>query len=116
MTREEEIKQLSSELFALWAKNGLSFGQIVEMAVIWSDAHQPSPWISVEDRLPECKWDERVCKNHSDYCVILQADGSRYVAQYYCDFETWSETSYMCEWLRDITHWMPIPELKGGKQ
>lgn len=141
MKREEEIKKAAEYAYAhiseLAAKGKLdgTFTKIFALGAEWADEHPQfvhtdnsqvivnleaeierlkNPWISVEDRLPECKWDGRVSKNHSDYCAILQADGSMYVAQYYCDFEAWSETPYMCEWLRNITHWMPIPELKKG--
>ena len=109
MTREEEIKQLSSELFDLWAKNGLSFGQIVEMAVIWADAHQPSAWISVEDRLPEelltCEW------------VAVKLKGYPGWYKGYYSGTLWHYINECGDEVRtfNVTNWMPISELSTTK-
>lgn len=119
MTREAEIEQLSSELFDLWAKNGLSFGQIVEKAVIWADAHQPSTWISVEDRLPE-EGDLvlAMSETKNDSGIIFRGfSASKYTGGKFINENSYSfydNTGVFFKMdnkmvLFNITHWMPLP-------
>lgn len=55
MTREELIKQASQNLkiSASRADKGMLCREAFKLGVEWADANQPSPWISVEERLPE---------------------------------------------------------------
>ena len=51
MTREEEIKKASGELFNS-APCSKTYKMGFEAGVMWADANPKSPWISVEDDLP----------------------------------------------------------------
>lgn len=102
MKREEEISNLAIELYNLYAKNAVRFHDIVEMAVVWADAHQPSPWISVEDRLPE-----DINKFTSIPVLCRYTRGGKeyfHVSQYDFELNEWS--------ISNVTHWMPIIPIK----
>lgn len=71
----------------------------------WADAHQPSQWISVEDRLPEINQVVLTLgseKNDADVRLLFRGDVSG---------------NFVCIDYDEITHWMPIPELlKRGEK
>ena len=103
MTRKEQISNLAIELYNLYANNAVRFHDIVEMAVIWADAHQPSPWISVEERLPEINQVVLTLgseQNDEDVRILFRSDVSG---------------NFVCIDYDEITHWMPIPELTTTK-
>lgn len=85
MTRKEEIEQAIRE-------SVIFFQQGAE----WADAHQPSPWISVEE----------YPKKSGTYFVMKDAYWVD-TAQFNISSKEWSN----CENSRKITHWMSIPEL-----
>ena len=53
MRTEAELAAVSNKLYKLWADNGLTIREVVQLAIDWADAHQPFPWISVKKRLPK---------------------------------------------------------------
>jgi len=61
-------------------------------------AEQPlaSPWISVEDRLPE-----------DDIAILVVDDGRVIAGRFEC--EQWFLVGTYIN-LHDVTHWMPMPE------
>ena len=71
-----------------------------------------SPWISVEERLPETT-DEF---GRSEDVLILDENGWRTVAMYCIPENKWylsvGEIQGDCEYPFEITHWMPIPKLQ----
>lgn len=71
-----------------------------------------SPWISVEDRLPETT-DEF---GRSEDVLILDENGWRTVAMYCIPENKWylsvGAIQGDCEYPFEITHWMPIPKLQ----
>jgi hypothetical protein len=74
--------------------------------VKWADANQPSPWISVEDKLPDrlpakfANWSKEVF-----VAVKRGRDYRAYVDKYSHIYKTWGVFG------DEVTHWMPIPEL-----
>ena len=109
MTREEEIRQAASELMRY---NLPTFIQdmLVEVFLCgaeWADRNQPSPWISVNERMPE---EDTRKKGYSvDVLGLLQNGriGKCYYSFLYCKW-------YMEKFLGTVklTHWMPMPKVK----
>jgi hypothetical protein len=64
-------------------------------------------WISVDEALPEFEG------NFSEYCIIRTENG-------FCAVTTYYRTSTKEYWWNfekvKVTHWMPIPEMKGVKK
>ena len=70
-------------------------------------------WISVEEALPEKIKD----KNYSEYVLARQEyyeHEFHVIARYDYGFNMWVSTMYFKP--EFITHWMPIPSLKGGEK
>lgn len=67
-----------------------------------------SEWISVEDRLPDISHEEYLIWPHHDVnysCeYIAYFDGNNWIAE--CE-DTYHYYDYK---LKNITHWMPLPE------
>lgn len=104
MTREIEIIRAAQ----MCARN---YGgeNLVELAfkkgAEWADRNPKSPWISVEDRLPEIK--KRV--------LFLCNNGKAYFG--YNNIDNDSATITNAPEGVKVTHWMPIPLLsKGGEK
>jgi len=102
MTRREDILQHAIECGCIeGTAEYYGFLQGAE----WADAHQPSPWISVEDRLPK-----KSVGYFSQWVLCRYKRGSRiyyHVGMYDYEFDEWS--------IANVTHWMPIPELQTTK-
>lgn len=105
MTHAEQITQAAQQCAAEYAGDNtvvLAFVKGVE----WADRHQPSPWISVEDRLPP-----KSVGYFSQWVLCRYKRGSRiyyHVGMYDYEFDEWS--------ISNVTHWMPIPELLKGDE
>lgn len=104
MTRKEEIIKESVKWYANvhWDYNPSSaFCRGAE----WADAHQPSPWISVEEQLPEdlltCEW-----------VAVKLKDYPGWYRGYYSGI-MWHYIDECGDEIRafNVTHWMPIPKL-----
>lgn len=111
MTREEEIKT-AADINATILGNVGPYHSFIKGAQ-WADKHPQSPWISIDDRLPE------------DNKTVLLWLGGCYKVALLRDNQWWECTGYQIErgWsaldalstreVEYITHWMPIPKLKG---
>ena len=117
MTREEEIKKASGELFNS-APCSKTYKMGFEAGAMWADANPKSSWISVEDDLP-CNheellynkhwtksvlavlaWDNDPSKMHIEVCRMYATEGLHGSNWY------WNEIlSYK------VTHWMPLPKI-----
>ena len=103
MTREAQIRQTAAE----WLRYNhptCSQDMLVEAfrcGAEWADKHQPNPWISVEERMPE-----KVNKFLSDEVLVRYLRGGKeytFVTHYDYEYQTWN--------IPNVTHWMPIPEV-----
>lgn len=86
---------------------------------MWADENPKNPWISVEDRLPE-----------EFQIVIVRMQGGSVDSAIYTNgaFERnlqlkfgmkdngYTIISWQQRFTSNITHWMPIPQLKGGEE
>ena len=104
--------------------------EIKELLANWKgtllvvDDISPSPWISVEDRLPEIRSDDNPFSERVYVRYVQTVNGKKSI------FYEFDELQYVClssgkiighEWCRHqnkycrVTHWMPIPKLpKSG--
>ena len=103
MTREAEIRQTATE----WLRYNhptCTQDMLVEAfrcGAEWADKHQPNPWISIEEHLPE-----KVNKFLSDDVLVRYLRGGKeytFVTHYDYEYQTWN--------IPNVTHWMPIPEV-----
>jgi hypothetical protein len=111
MTREEQIRSAAFEAstrnddYKKYAKDGIARMFFVEGAM-FAESNQPSPWISVEERLPDrlpakfANWSKEV------FVAVKRGRECRaYVDKYSHIYKTWGVFG------DEVTHWMPIPEL-----
>lgn len=100
MTRKEQIRDA-----AIYYDTGDMRDSFIEGAQ-WADENPKSPWISVEDRLPDrhpakfINWSKKVLvvvKRGRECCT--------YIDEYSHIYNTWRVFG------DKVTHWMPIPEL-----
>lgn len=108
MKRKELIKQASQNLkiSASRADKGMLCREAFELGVKWADKNPKSPWISVEERLPDrlpakfANWSKEVFVS-----VKRGREYRAYVDKYSHIYKTWGVFG------DEVTHWMPIPEL-----
>ena len=118
MTREEQIVKRAEEVTSRFSyRHGYSTEKdaFIEGAK-WADANQPSPWISVEDKLPEITVP---ILRESDFVfvhVVNKDTGHEWVelpAKYNEQFHDWMTNDFT--WINKrggvVTHWMPIPQI-----
>ena len=126
MTREEQIREAAKKTTSLFSyRNGYSTAEDAFVAgAKWADNNPPSPWISVEDRLPEMRSDDNPFSERVYVRYVQTVNGKKSI------FYEFDELQYVClssgkiighEWCRHqnkycrVTHWMPIPKLpKSG--
>lgn len=117
MTREEQIKAASSAYTRVncpMAMGGDRFKNMIDSinanpafiaGAEWADANPKSPWISVEERLPEPEKEVIILdgRKHIDIDHLTD-DGEDNYFWWKSDDTIWCEDD-------EITHWMPIPQL-----
>lgn len=113
MTREEQIREaatIASKKFRYRDMHFPAISGFIEGAQ-WADENPKSPWISVEERLPETN-----VFDGSEDVLILTENGRMTVAMYGIPENKWylsvGEIQGDCECPFEITHWMPIPKLQ----
>ena len=115
MTREEEIKDAGIRLFGNVSKD---INRAFELGAQWADTFPKSPWISVEDRLPE--EGQRIIEAYTMECTASGLKSfdeeilfSCYRGKFVCDGK---ETNYGIGKSKSTTHhWMPIPQIEKGE-
>lgn len=99
MTREEQIREAAKKTTGLFSyRNGYSTAEDAFVAgAKWADNNPKSPWISVEERLPD------------DGVLVIVA--YRWVLGEILYASDVFHIDYGWEDYEDIVAWMPIPEL-----
>ena len=109
MTREEQIREAGIHYDDTYCTGGIR--DAFESGAEWADKNPKSPWISVEERLPEAT--DKF--GSSENVLILGKNGWRTVAMYCIPENKWylsvGAIQGDCEYPFEITHWMPIPKL-----
>lgn len=116
MTREKQIKQAALERNCdgdFDSNDGLN--GFVEGAH-WADEHPKSPWISVEERLPEITYPILGESVFVFVHVVNKDTGSEWIelpAKYNERFHDWQTNDFTWIGKRSgvVTHWMPIPTI-----
>lgn len=125
MTREEQIRSAAFDAstnnddYKKYTKDAIARMFFVEGAK-WADENPKSPWISVEERLPEMRSNNNPYSERVYVRYVQTVSGNKRI------FYAFDELQYIClssgkiighEWCRHqneydcVTHWMPIPEL-----
>lgn len=104
MTREEKLEKYLDHQY-MYENGDPSYIHGIKVGVSWADENPKSPWISVEERLPELG--KEVIVSAKDKYVDIDQLADNGEGGYYW----WkNERVIFCEEDK-ITHWMPIPEL-----
>lgn len=112
MRTESELAAVSYKLYKLWADNVLTIRDVVQLAIDWADTHQPSLWISVNERLPECP------KSKYDYenRFLVRREGCpAFVAIFHKNGKWYILDNMQYTEIAAPDYWMPIPELQTTK-
>lgn len=107
MTREEQIRKAARNLtISISRADKATFArEVFEAGAKWADENPKSPWISVEDKLPEPEKDVIILDGRKHIDIDhLTYDGEDNYIWWKSDDTIWCEDD-------EITHWMPIPEL-----
>ena len=122
MTREAEIRQTADEWLGYYHPT-CTQDMLVEAfrcGAEWADAHQPSPWISVEDRLPEKTKGIFSCqvRELEEDKIVYYKDTRGYIhTGFFSAHNHWRDLDRDNGAIYPVTHWMPIPGLpKGGEK
>lgn len=123
MTREAQIRQTACDWLHYYHLT-CTQDMLVEAfrcGAEWADAHQPLPWISVSDKLPDRAWSNKMgcLTEDSDIVFAMTSSGKLFCNLYYSyELKNWLEKSAglngMDRALRydKVTHWMPIIPIK----
>ena len=117
MTRQEEIRNAIDKIIPISpSRNGRTYEQSLmatgfEFGVNWADSNQKSPWISVEDDLPN---NPKYLKqpDYSPWVIAVTENGEVLPAQMIVMHGRWVWHSRVSMRHEDITHWMPIPKIE----
>ena len=121
----EMLKSLHGLIKAPQNVSGL-IDEAAKFGLAWADSHPISPWISVEDRLPEKHRKIKIKHGDADLDWIstevffMDDEGDCYVGMYDFGTDQWVINQDVFLYYNDvydggvITHWMPIPQLPKG--
>lgn len=111
---EEKSKELAQKYFPnemnIWARPNYE-AQYVESACkeIATFALQ-NQWISVEEALPQIREKGTENRSWSDWVLVMTHEGTALMDCYAFHRKEWNNNG------NDVTHWMSIPQLKGGEK
>ena len=105
MTREEKLEKYLEHQY-MYENGDPSYIHGIKVGVSWADENPKSPWISVEDRLPEPEKEVIILNKRKHTDIDFLTDD--FEGGYYW----WKSDETI--WCDDdkITHWMPIPKLQ----
>lgn len=105
MTREEQIRDAANDFLCETQYMVDNVAMAFVEGAQWADNNPKTPWISVEERLPEPEKDVIILNKRKQVDIDFLTDD--FEGGYYW----WkSDEAIFCE-DDEITHWMPIPEL-----
>ena len=104
MTREEKLEKYLDYQY-MYENGDPSYIHGIKVGVSWADENPKSPWISVEDRLPEPEKEVIILNGRKQIDIDHLTDDGE--GGYYW----WKSDDIICCDDDEITHWMPIPEL-----
>lgn len=107
MTREEQIREAAKKTTGLFSyRHGYSTAEDAFVAgAQWADNNPKSPWISVEERLPEPEKEVIIINKRKHIDIDFLTDDGEDGYYWWKSYDTiWRDED-------KITHWMPIPEL-----
>lgn len=113
MTREEQIEKaaIAEAAATTTLEDSWEFSLGFSLGAQWADAHQPSPWISVKDKLPG---------NYRGVLVNFETHdvdgtvGHNSCAAFHNTAGDWIAHGYNVQNAKinaKVTHWMPVPGL-----
>ena len=113
MIREEKLEKYLNHQY-MYENGDPSYIQGIKVGVSWADENPKSPWISVEERLPEIG-----TAILEAYTIVVELQGVRQedesiiVSRYDGEFVGDGRVEQMMGGTTCCTthHWMPIPEL-----
>lgn len=123
MAREEQIRKAARNLtISVSRADKATFArEVFEAGAKWADKNPKSPWISVEERLPEMHSNNNPFSERVYVRYVQTVNGEKRI------FYAFDELQYIYlssgkiighEWCRHqnkydrVTHWMPIPKLQ----
>ena len=114
--RIEEVAENHEQCYNVGEEHGYLYthkGDIKEAVIYGADFALQNQWISVEEALPTER--DKEDEQYSTNVFARTKDCIRYA---YYDFynESWCSVEGGYRFGGDVTHWMPIPSLKGGEK
>ena len=120
MTRQEQISDAIDTIIPIFrSNNGRTYEQALmasgfEAGVNWADDNPKSPWISVEEDLPndETEW-------YIIYCEAYNKNGDDienkhyeiYLANFDKEMSSWVNVESYNNYFFNVLYWMPMPKL-----
>ena len=105
MTREEKLEKYLNHQY-MYENGDPSYIHGIKVGVSWADENPKSPWISVEERLPEPEKDVIILDGRKQIDIDhLTDDGEGGYYWWKSDDVIWCDDD-------EITHWMEIPKLQ----
>lgn len=111
MAREEEIDNAKTAFYKRVLEDDYYYDprDCFEEGAKWADEHPKSPWISVNDDLPN---NPKYLKqpDYSSWVIVITENGEVLTAQMIVMHGKWIWHSRFSRKHEDITHWMFIPK------
>lgn len=120
MTRQEQIRDAVDTIIPIFrSNNGRTYEQALmasgfEAGVNWADDNPKSPWISVDNDLPndETEW-------YIIYCEAYNKNGDDienkhyeiYLANFDKEMSSWVNVESYNNYFFNVLYWMPMPKL-----
>lgn len=114
MTREGKLEKYLDHQY-MYENGDPSYIHGIKVGVSWADENPKSPWISVEERLPELnKYGESKMVFVRVINKDTKAEWIEQPAKYNINIKDWIAMDFTHIGKRNgmVTHWMPIPKLQ----